>query len=125
LRAGTPYWLMVWVLLASGRFRSLRSSTSNAFAYAEFGQARMCQASSVAAVAQQVWLALGVTIGGYALSVAGRATGGGDGDPLAFLFAFLTVGVISAISVFEMRKLAPDAGAEMAGRAEADRKSVV
>src|SRR5690606_38540692 len=88
-------------------------------AYAEIGQERMSEASSLAAVAQQVALALGVTVGGYALSIAGRVTGREDGDPVTFLFAFLTVGLISAASILQMRRLHPDAGAEMAGRAEA------
>ncbi|ADV28016.1 major facilitator superfamily MFS_1 [Pseudoxanthomonas suwonensis 11-1] len=118
-RADTPYWLMVGVLLASGCFRSLQFTSINAIAYADISQERMSQASSLAAVAQQVALALGVTIGGYALSMAGTLTGREDGDPVTFMFAFLTVGVISAISIIEMRKLAPHAGAEMAGRAEA------
>lgn len=118
-RADTPYWLMVGVLLASGCFRSLQFTSINAIAYADIGQDRMSQASSLAAMAQQIALALGVTIGGYALSVAGTLTGRDDGDPVTFLFAFLSVGLISASSVWQMRRLAPDAGAEMAGRAEA------
>ena len=118
-RADTPYWLMVCVLLASGCFRSLQFTSINAIAYADIDQSRMSQASSLAAMAQQVSLALGVTIGGYALSAAGSLTGREDGDPVTFLFAFLTVGLISASSVLQMRRLDPDAGAEMAGRAEA------
>ena len=70
-------------------------------------------------MAQQLSVALGVTIGGFALSIASRMTGTGDGAPINFTFAFLTVGLISLVSVLQMRKLAPDAGAEMAGRAEA------
>src|SRR5690606_12829013 len=121
-RADTPYLLMVGVLLASGFLRSLQFTSINAIAYADVDQARMSQASSLAAMAQQIALALGVTIGGFALSVAGSLTGRPDGDPVTFMFAFLTVGLISASSVLQMRKLAPDAGAEMAGRAEAGRE---
>lgn len=121
-RADTPYPLMVGVLLASGCFRSLQFTSINAIAYADIDQARMSQASSLAAMAQQVALALGVTIGGYALSLAGTLTGRPDDAPINFTFAFLTVGLISIASVLQMRKLAPDAGAEMAGHAEAGRE---
>jgi len=121
-RADTPYALMVGVLLASGCFRSLQFTSINAIAYADIDQPRMSQASSLAAMAQQVSLALGVTIGGYALSLAGTLTGRPDGAAINFTFAFLTVGLISAISVLQMRRLAPDAGAEMAGHAEAGRE---
>ncbi|HST45077.1 MAG TPA: MFS transporter [Luteimonas sp.] len=121
-RADTPYALMVGVLLASGFLRSLQFTSINAIAYADIDQPRMSQASSLAAMAQQIALALGVTIGGYALSFAERLTGQPDEAPINFTFAFLTVGLISVVSVLQMRRLAPDAGAEMAGRAEAGRE---
>jgi hypothetical protein len=35
-----------------------------------------------------------------------------------FTFAFLTVGMISASSAWMMLRLAPDAGAEMSGKAQ-------
>src|SRR5690606_34085444 len=67
-RADTPYALMVGVLLASGFLRSLQFTSINAIAYADVDQARMSQASSLAAMAQQLSLAMGVTIGGFALT---------------------------------------------------------
>ena len=118
-RADTPYWLMVAVLLVSGLLRSLHFTSINAISYADIDQAQMSQASSLAAMAQQVALALGVTLGGYALSLAGTLTGRPGDDPLNFTFAFLSVGLVSALSTLQMRRLAPDAGAEMAGHAKA------
>jgi MFS family permease len=118
-RADTPYWLMVGVLLASGCLRSLQFTSINAIAYADIDQQNMSQASSLAAMAQQVALALGVTIGGYALSAAATLTDRPGEDPINFTFAFLSVGVISALSTLEMRRLRADAGAEMAGHAQA------
>jgi MFS family permease len=118
-RADTPYVLMVGVLLTSGFLRSLQFTSLNAIAYADVDQARMSQASSLAAMAQQIALAMGVTLGGYALSMAGTLTGQPDGAAINFTFAFLTVGLVSLVSTLQMRRLAPDAGAEMAGRAEA------
>src|SRR5690606_16882678 len=53
-RADTPYALMVGVLLASGCFRSLQFTSINAIAYADIDQVRMSQASSLAAMAQQL-----------------------------------------------------------------------
>lgn len=118
-RAQTPYLLMVGVLLTSGCFRSLQFTAINAIAYADIDQERMSQASSLAAMVQQVALALGVTIGGYALSLASVLTGEPESAAINFSFAFLTVGLISASSVLQMRRLAPGAGAEMAGHARA------
>ncbi|MEZ0470551.1 MFS transporter [Luteimonas salinilitoris] len=116
-RADTPYPLMIGVLLVSGCFRSLQFTSLNAIVYADIEPERMSQASSLAAMAQQASLALGITVGGYALSVASAATGDPMGTVTNFGFAFLTVGLISASSVLAMLRLAPEAGAEMSGRA--------
>ncbi|RZA31698.1 MAG: MFS transporter [Lysobacteraceae bacterium] len=117
-RADTPYPLMIGVLLVSGCFRSLQFTSLNAIAYADIEQSRMGQASSLAAVVQQVSLAVGVTLGGYALTIASAATQQPMEAVINFTFAFLTVGLISASSVLMMWKLVPGAGAEMSGKAQ-------
>ena len=117
-RADTPYPLIIGVLLVSGCFRSLQFTSLNAIVYAEVDNARMAQASGLAAMAQQVSLALGITIGGYALTVASVATAQPLEAVINFTFAFLTVGLISGSSVWMMLRLAPDAGAEMSGKAQ-------
>lgn len=117
-RADTPYPLIIGVLLVSGCFRSLQFTSLNAIVYAEVDNARMAQASGLAAMAQQVSLALGITIGGYALTVASVATAQPMEAVINFTFAFLTVGLISGSSVWMMLRLAPDAGAEMSGKAQ-------
>lgn len=116
-RAETPYAVMVGLLLLGGCFRSLQFTSLNAIIYADIDQARMSQASSLAAMVQQVALAAGVTVGGYALSLASVVTGKPLQESINFTFAFLTIALISAASVFSMRRLPLDAGAEMAGRA--------
>jgi MFS family permease len=120
--ATSPAWLIVLVLLASGLLRSLQFTSLNAVVYAEVGQERMGQASSIASMVQQLSTAVGVTVGSYALGVASAATGEPMTAAINFGFAFLTVGVISASSVLVLRRLAPDAGAEMAGRAQAGKE---
>ena len=117
-RADTPYPLIIGVLLVSGCFRSLQFTSLNAIVYADVDPARMAQASSLAAMAQQVSLAIGVTVGGYALTLSSMATGQPMDAVINFSFAFLTVGLISGTSLWMMLKLAPDAGAEMSGKAE-------
>jgi MFS family permease len=116
-RADTPYPLLIGVLLASGCFRSLQFTSLNAITYADIEPERMGQASSLAGMAQQVALAIGVTIGGYALTVASLASGLPMDAAINFTFAFLTVGLVSASSAWMMLRLAPDAGAEMSGKA--------
>ena len=81
----------------------------------------MGQASSLAGMAQQVALAIGVTIGGYALTAASLASGLPMDAAINFTFAFLTVGLISASSAWMMLRLARrrrrgDVGQGPAGR---------
>jgi EmrB/QacA subfamily drug resistance transporter len=124
-RADSPAALIVGVLLLSGLLRSLQFTSLNAFVYAEVDQPRMAQASSLASMAQQLSTAIGVTIGSYALDVASAATGQPETATINFAFAFATVGLVSASSWFAFRKLAPDAGAEMAGHAQAGKEVLV
>ena len=117
-RSDTAHWIIMAVLLVSGCFRSLQFTSLNAISYAEVDTVRMGQASSLSGMMQQLSLALGVAIGGYALQIAGAFTGNDYADASNFGWAFLTVGTISAMSAWVMFRLPRDAGAEMAGRAE-------
>jgi EmrB/QacA subfamily drug resistance transporter len=116
-RPDTPHALILAVLLISGFFRSLQFTSLNAISYAEVDSPRMAQASSMAGMAQQLSLSLGVAIGGYLLEIAGGLNGRPSTDLDNFLWAFLGVGLISASSVWMMWRLPRNAGAEMSGRA--------
>ncbi|MGH8028731.1 MAG: MFS transporter [Arenimonas sp.] len=117
-RADSPTALIIGVLVASGCLRSLQFTSLNALVYAEVGAGRMGQASSVASMVQQLSTAIGVTVGSYALGVASAATGLPETASINFAFAFLTVGLVSASSTLAFLRLAPDAGAEISGRAQ-------
>ncbi|KFN50559.1 DHA2 family efflux MFS transporter permease subunit [Arenimonas composti] len=123
-RPETPHWLILGVLLVGGCFRSLQFTALNAISYADVDPPRMGHASSLAGMMQQLSLALGVTIGGYALQAAAGLGGRDLGEPANFTWAFLVVGLVSATSVFLMRRLPADAGAELAGRAEVGKEVV-
>jgi EmrB/QacA subfamily drug resistance transporter len=116
-RPETPHYLILGTLLISGFFRSLQFTSLNAISYAEVDSPRMGQASSMAGMAQQLSLSLGVAIGGYLLDVAGALHGRPATDVHNFYWAFLGVGLISASSVWMMWRLPRNAGAEMSGRA--------
>ena len=121
-RPDTPHWLIIGVLVLGGCFRSLQFTSLNAISYADVDAPRMGQASSLAGMMQQLSLALGVTIGGHALQLAGEFGGREVNDPVNFAWAFTVVGLLSATSVFMMRRLPADAGAEMAGHGEIGRE---
>jgi EmrB/QacA subfamily drug resistance transporter len=114
----SPVAFLVAVLFASGCLRSLQFTSLNALVYADVGQDRMGQASGLAAMVQQLAMAIGVSVGGYALVAAGAATGEPPDAVVNFGLAFLAVSLVSASSALVFARLAPDAGAEMAGHAE-------
>ncbi|MBE7220773.1 MAG: MFS transporter, partial [Caulobacteraceae bacterium] len=114
--AATPAALMFALLLAGGFFRSLEFTGINAIAYADIDNAAMSRATSFASVAQQLSLSSGVAMGAAVIEWS-RVF---HGDPVLrtadFGWAFVAVGVISALSVFVFLRLPRDAGATLTGR---------
>ncbi|MFF8799211.1 MULTISPECIES: MFS transporter [unclassified Methylobacterium] len=114
--AQTPHWVIVCVLLLGGCVRSLQFTCVNAIAYADLESREMSAATSLASVAQQLSLSLGVSIGALALEGAAGWRGHSGIEATDFSVAFGVVAVISAASFLVFRRLAPDAGAEVSGQ---------
>ena len=111
----TPIAIIVILLLVGGFLRSLQFTAINTLAYAEVEPQRMSRATTLAAVGQQLSLSAGVAVGAFVVEVSARSHGteitAGD-----FQWAFLVVGIISALSVFFFMRMPPDAGSELSGR---------
>ena len=114
--SSTPYAVMMIALLLGGCFRSIQFTSVNALAYADIPAKDLSQATSMASVAQQLSIGLGVTIGGLALQASMGWQGHTTLVAADFWPAFLAVAVISASSVLFNLSLARDAGAELANR---------
>jgi MFS family permease len=112
----TPVAIMMVVLLIGGFFRSLQFTATNTIAYADIDAAQMSRATAMSAVAQQLSLATGVAIGGFAVDMTLDWRGGSTISALDFAPAFVLVGLISATSALVFARLPADAGAEMTGR---------
>ncbi|GEP01247.1 MFS transporter [Methylobacterium haplocladii] len=112
----TPHWLIVSVLLFGGCVRSLQFTCVNAIAYADLDSHEMSAATSLASVAQQLSLSLGVTIGALALEASASWHGHAGIAAADFAPAFFTVALISAAALLPFLRLAPDAGAEVSGQ---------
>lgn len=118
-RPDTPHAIILAVLFVSGFFRSLQFTAVNTLAFADMPRALMSAATSFSATAQQMSLSLGVVVGAMALHLARLAA---DRDTLTaadFWPAFLTVGVISLLSVPVFLRLSRDAGDEVSGHRSA------
>ena len=115
----TPYAVMLLVLLIGGCFRSLQFTSLNAISYADVDNHRLSQATSIASVAQQLSVGLGVVLGGYALQTSQHWQGHATLVAQDFWPAFLTVAVAAGFSIPLLRRLPANAGAELAGRKSA------
>lgn len=114
--AQTPHWIIIGILLVGGCVRSLQFTCVNAIAYADLDKREMSSATSLASVAQQLSLSLGVSIGALALETAAAQHGRTTIEAGDFWPAFLTVALISSVSLLAFLRLKPDAGAEVSGQ---------
>ncbi|MFC6486740.1 MFS transporter [Nitratireductor sp. GCM10026969] len=110
----TPHAVIIAVLVAAGFFRSLFFTSVNALVFAEISDKEASQATAIAAVSQQVSIALGVAIGGGILEATVRATGAPLGLD-AFFNAFVVVSMMSAFAVLPFLKLPADTGSAVSG----------
>lgn len=113
--AQTPIWAMIVLMTLSGFFRSNQFIAANTIAYADVPESSIPAASTLAAVAQQVGLALGVSFGGLMLHLAR------DEDqvltPDRFTLPFLAIGAVTLLALPLYLALDRDAGSSISGRA--------
>jgi hypothetical protein len=112
----TPHALIFVALLAGGFFRSLQFTSTNTLTYADVPAPLMSRATSIASMAQQLALSLGVGTGAMLLHIILTERGGTGLVAQDFAPAFWIVGLISLASVLLFARLAPAAGADLIDR---------
>ncbi|RWP29776.1 MFS transporter [Mesorhizobium sp.] len=110
----TPYLLILAILLAGGFIRSMFFTGINALAYAEISTADTSRATPIAAVFQQLSIALGVALAGGILEVSTTIHGGAL-TLSDFHIAFFIVAAVSAAASLSFMRLAPNAGNAVSG----------
>lgn len=112
--SGTPAWAIIAVLVAGGFLRSLFFTSVNALVFADLSDAEASQATAIAAVTQQVSIALGVAFAGAILEVV---TFFNDGmlDSGAFSIALYMVASAAALAALPFLALHPAAGSTVSG----------
>ncbi len=112
--ASTPHLVIIVTLVAAGFLRSLFFTSSNALVFADIGDKEASQATAIAAVSQQISIALGVAIAGGILEtvtfVSGHAL-----DASTFSTTFFCVAAMTACAVFPFLALSPHAGDTVSG----------
>jgi EmrB/QacA subfamily drug resistance transporter len=113
-RPETPWWLMMTILVIGGAANSLFFTGTNAFGVADISDKDAAQATAIATVISQLFLALGVALGGGVLELSQKLHGGDvvHGD---FQVAFLVVGGAAVISTWWFIRVPSDAGAQISG----------
>jgi hypothetical protein len=105
------------LLLAGGFFRSLQFTSTNTLAFADVPPTRISRATSMTSTAQQLSISMGVALGATLLHLTLLWRGTSELTATDFWPAFVAIALISGTSVFVYARLAPDAGAEVSGRA--------
>jgi EmrB/QacA subfamily drug resistance transporter len=113
--SATPWFVIIAVLTMTGFFRTLQFTCMSALTYADLEPARMSNGTSIASVAQQISMSLGVAVGATVLHIATELGGGGTPTKAAFLPTLLFVGVIPILAIYFFAQLSPGAGEEMSG----------
>ena len=112
----TPAWLIIITLVVAGFSRSLFFTSNNALTFADIEDRQASQATAIAAVAQQISIALGVAVAGMILEAHHRITGE-DTGLAAFSTAFLIVAAFAAVAALPVLRLPPEAGGSVSGHA--------
>jgi EmrB/QacA subfamily drug resistance transporter len=112
---GTPWFVVIAVLTATGFFRTLQFTCMGALTYADLEPKRMSNGTSIASVAQQISMSLGVAVGATALHLATELSGEKTPGPAAFVPTLLFVGMIPVLAIYFFAQLSPRAGEELSG----------
>jgi hypothetical protein len=106
--------VIVSLLLVGGFVRSLEFTSLNAIAYAEIDFAKMSAAVSLASVAQQLSLSLGVAAGAGALQGFALFNPGTDALALEnFKWAFIAMAAVSLSAAAAFLRLPANAGSDL------------
>jgi MFS family permease len=113
--AGTPHVVMLATLFVGGFFRSLQFTCIGTLGYADVPPAMMSRANTLATMAQQLFLTLGVGLAALILHISERARGASGIDAIDAVSAYIVIGVLGLASVLYFIRLPPNVAAEMSG----------
>lgn len=115
----TPVTFIVVLLIVSGFFRSLQMTAVNTMGYSDMPEAAMSRATSLAAVAQQLAISVGVGAGALVLHLAIVLRGSEQLASGDFAPAFIAVALFTAFAAFIFLALPRDAGEAVSGHMRA------
>ncbi|MGP8229537.1 MAG: MFS transporter [Steroidobacteraceae bacterium] len=114
-RSTTAHFVIVLALLAGGFFRSLQFTALGSLAYADVPNSSMSSANTLASMAQQLFLSLGVAVGAMVLHISLGGRGAAHLSVHDFTPAFVVMGVLALMSSVLYIPLEYHAGNEVSG----------
>ena len=105
-RADTPHPLIWAYLLVFGFVRSVQLTSINALGYSDLTPEIMSKGTSIASVAQQLSMSLGVAIGATLLAMNVGAVGHISAETVRPVF--LTIGALPIFAIFGFLSVAPE-----------------
>jgi MFS transporter len=123
-RPSTPHLVIVLTLLVGGFFRSLQFTALGTLAYADVPTPMLSHASSLASMAQQLFLSLGVGFAALLLNVSLGTRGVKMLTARDFTTAFVVTGVLAALSSLMFLPMERYAGSEVSGHQAAEELAV-
>jgi EmrB/QacA subfamily drug resistance transporter len=117
VNAATPLPLLILLLVYGGAARSFQMSLSNALIYTGLQREQVSGASTLAAVSQQVAMALAVASAALLFSIGTKWSGGDSAAvrPADFRLGFVFSAAVSCCALIWYSRLARSAGAEVSG----------
>lgn len=117
LSPSTPRVLIIVVLFAGGLCRSMQFTALNTIAFADVPQDQMTPANTFASMVSQVTMGVGISFGALCLRAGSHLFGSGSRRLTLtdFQFAFIAIGVVSIIGIYDAWSLPINAGAEVSG----------
>jgi hypothetical protein len=103
------------VLAVAGLVRSLQFTSSNSLTYVDLPPGKLSAGTSIAATAQQLSMALGVTWGAAWLAASAAVFGRAEPAVADFAVAFLGAALPALLAAPMAARLAPDAGVKASG----------
>ena len=121
----TPRISILGILFVNGLCRSMQFTSVNTLAFVDVPKARLSSASTLASMAQQMSMGMGVAVSAIALRLAALFTGHEGANPTIaqFHIAFVLVATIALVAVLDCVPLDPHAGAEVSGHRIAEFES--
>ncbi|HEV2674197.1 MAG TPA: MFS transporter [Aliidongia sp.] len=117
LTPATPWPVIALVLFVNGLCRSMQFTSLTTLSLSEIPAAQVASASTLSSMVQQMTMGMGIAFGALCLRFGAFVEGNDTGVPsvMDFHIAFGFVALVALAALFDVRRLASDAGAEVSG----------